>query len=111
MAEPRKIPPNYDYLASKLKNIIEAGVFDLIIIITIWKLNKNFEFNLYAALVLIPVTVFCLMGINEQSVVTAFINLVKFKLNSRELKEPSADYLRKRDRAMLKKQRKQMKGR
>lgn len=102
------IPPNYSYINQKIRNIIEAIIIDGIAIAIILNFDMSYESNAYAFLVLIPITVLLVVGINEQSVSAVLINMIRFKSNKRVLGKPNAEYKRKKDKALLKKEQKEM---
>jgi len=107
MNERRIIPLNYDYWGSKIANIIETIIIDGILILIMVLLDLGFKFNLYFGVLLLPATIFGFMGVNNQSLFTALYNYIIFLRRRRVLEEPTPEYIRKKDKAMLKKKRKE----
>lgn len=103
----RTIPSNYNSMDGKIKNIIETVIFDGIYILILYLLKLPFKYNMYIALGMIPITTFSLMGIGGQSLITALINYIRFLRKRRVLTEPSQEYIREKNKAIMLKKRKE----
>lgn len=98
------IPDNYSYWGNKLRNIVEAVILDGINIGVVYMLHMSVRHSLMGLLPTIPLTALCIMGIGEQSLITALINWLKFMGKRRVLAVPDKEYIRQRDKAILKKE-------
>lgn len=107
-----KIPGNYNHINSKIINIVEIVIMDAIAIFIASKMKfgetGNITFGLCLAMV---ATMFGLYGMDDQSLWTGIINYIKFKKKRRVLNKPTAEYIKARDKAILKKKKKEMKNR
>lgn len=102
------IPSNYNYWGNKIRNIVECVIINAIVIPTILSLDLSIRKTLLIGIaVVIPLTVLGFVGINEESLTTALINWIRFMRNRRKLSKPDAEYIRRKDRAMMKKQSRQ----
>jgi hypothetical protein len=103
----RTIPGNYNTMDGKIRNFIETAIFDGLYIFFIYILKLPLKYDMYIALGLIPITVFCIMGIEGQSVTKFLSNYIRFMKRRRVLSTPSPEYLRERNKdIMLKKAKK-----
>ncbi|MCT7397827.1 hypothetical protein N5B56_01830 [Eubacterium sp. LFL-14] len=105
----RRIPGNFNYWGNKIQNFVETALMDGLCIFIIFKLSLGFEVSIYLGLVLIPITVFGIVGLNNQSLLTALFNWIMFMKNRRVLEEPDSEYRKRKDKAMIKKRRKERK--
>lgn len=109
--ETKRIPPNYNPINSKILNIVETIIIDALIIFFITSLKLSRLHSMQVGGVLIPVTVLGIIGLHDQSLCTGLYNFIKFKMRRRVLDKPDAAYIKAKDKAMLKKRKKEMKNR
>ena len=89
------IPANIDNNGSllggllKLKNIVETVVIDIILIL-MWKiLTYPFSFTVKMVtfvLFILPITILCIIGINDESFLEWFFEVTIFKKKKRDMK-------------------------
>lgn len=102
----RIIPNNYNSISNHYRNIIETVIFDGVYLAFIYILHKPFKVSMYIALGLIPITLFGILGIDGQSIVSFFMNSIKFKKNRRVLDTPTQEYIREKSKVILLKEQK-----
>ena len=108
--KPKTIPSNYNSFDGKIFNLIEAVIFDVIYLLFIYMIGTPLKYSMYIALGIIPITVFSLIGIEDQSVVTYMVNYICFLKKRRILSAPSPEYIRKKNREILMKKAKKKQG-
>lgn len=101
------IPDNYNMIESKMRNIIETVVIDVILIYVIYSLNLTFKQNIYVGILLIPLSVFSYVGIGGQSLCTVVYNHIRFLKRRRVLEKPTQEYIRKQYKNNIKKKQKE----
>lgn len=107
----KTIPSNYNSMDGKVKNLIELGIIDGLYIALLVVLHLPFKINIYAALLLIPLTALTFNGIGGQSLSQSLLNYIRFLRRRRILTKPSQEYIREKNKAiMLKKQKEKKSG-
>ena len=99
------IPSNYNAMEGKFRNIVETVIIDGLYLFIIFMTGVSIKTGIYLSLGLIPVSVFGIMGIEGQSLIQSLFNYIRFIKRKRILSQPSQEYIREKNKAiMLKKQ-------
>lgn len=106
----RTIPSNYNSMDGKARNIVETVIFDGIYIFIIYLLKLPFKYDLYIALGMIPISALSLIGVGGQSLIQSLINYLRFLKKRRVLSEPSQEYIREKNKAIMLKKQKEKSG-
>lgn len=108
------IPPNFAKEGTLLsgrveaRNAVEAAILVFFLFQILMMLNLSVKSKIYAGtIVILPVAIFAVIGIQGESLTSFLFQLFSFVIKRRVLTVPSGQYRLKRNRKMIKYQKKQ----